>query len=159
MAKGCLFGCLGVVVIGVAIVFFVMHMLQGVTSSANSFLSLLAQNKVQEAYDSAAGMFRSAMTVDQLRQQAARTGLDHYKEASWTGQHIDNNTGDVSGSVTTREGSVIPVKMTFVYEKSAWRVSGVDVNSGSAGFTTSGSSPTLSPTPAFTLTATATATP
>jgi hypothetical protein len=59
-------------------------------------------------------------------------GLTEYQSATWTKFNITNDQGTVEGTMTTKTGGTIPLKVTLIKESGTWRVSGVTSTAGVA---------------------------
>ena len=135
MKKGVWIGCglaalLGVVLCGGLIaligggVWSLFALTQPVADGATDFLSLLGQGKTAEAYASAGGVLRAQGDEASFTAAVKQLGLTDYVSASWNNRHLNNQSGSVEGTVTTKSGSA-PAKVDLEFEQGKWRVVGL----------------------------------
>ena len=126
MKKGLLIGIaaglLGCGLLVVGIVFLAFFLTRGPVEAADRFLALLGEGKVREAYASAAGGLRSSTPEEQFAASVRRWKLTDYRSSSWHSRQVHGRTGHVEGAVTTRDGTVIPLRINLVQEDQAWKV-------------------------------------
>ncbi len=78
---------------------------QPVADGAGDFLSLLAQDKIPEAYASAGGVLRAQNDEASFPFAVKKLGLTDYVSSSWNKRNISNQSGPVEGTVTTKSGA------------------------------------------------------
>ncbi|MFZ0488374.1 MAG: hypothetical protein WAL83_15370 [Arenicellales bacterium] len=114
-----LLAVVGVVVVGIAAVFY---FLSGMTTVADDFFSSVGNNDMDKAYSYLSEDFKSSTSKEQLRQFLEKHSLTNFKESHWASRSISGGNGKVSGSVTTESGGVIPITLRFVKEEAGWRI-------------------------------------
>ncbi|HYV34279.1 MAG TPA: hypothetical protein VE988_01160 [Gemmataceae bacterium] len=136
MNKGCMIGGIvgcGVLVLGGFCVggfiwFFgqslgtVFSDMAAVGTATDEFLGLLGDGKIDEAYDSAAAGLRAQQSKDAFAAEVKRLGLTEYVSSTWSKRNFVNNNGDVEGTITTKSGKAISLKVGLVKEGGTWRV-------------------------------------
>lgn len=115
---------LGLAVIGAAILALVFWMTAGLPRAADQFFTHIAANDYAAALAMTTPDFRASTDKAALEEFARGNGLDGYKSASWSSRSMNNNVGELEGSLTVRDG-VIPVKLTLVKSQGEWRVQNV----------------------------------
>lgn len=94
----------------------------GAVDATENFLTLIAQEKIDEAYQSTATGFRSQQDPASFAATVKAIGLTRYASASWSNREIQNNRATLEGSVTTTDGGTIPLTIELVSEGDAWKV-------------------------------------
>jgi len=94
---------------------------------AEDFLRLAAAGDMDAAYRLTSVAFRKQTSQDQLRDFLDGSGLSDYASASWQSFSVKNDTGQLEGTVTTREGGTIPLTVFFVREQEAWRIQRIEL--------------------------------
>jgi len=110
---------LAMVVVLVGLVFWGTR---GLPEAADSFFGLIRDGKVHDAYLATAEEFQAATGVDGFQQFLQTTSLSEFQSASWSSRSISGDTGQLEGSVTTRTGAQIPLRLDLVKENGAWRI-------------------------------------
>jgi hypothetical protein len=109
-----------------AVVALVFYLTGGVTRAGDRFLTLVREGKVHEAYLATAKAFRTATPEEGFVSFLRSTGLADNREAKWSSRSLSGDTGELEGSVRTRDGGTVPVKLRLVKEESEWRVLAVE---------------------------------
>jgi len=122
MKKGCLIA-VGVVVALIAVaLFFAFGLTSGVVKAGNAFLAQIGAGQIKEAYESTSATLQSQQTAEEFEESVKKLGLTDYASASWSSRQMENGRGHLEGSITTRSGGQIPLKMELVKESDAWKV-------------------------------------
>src|SRR5690242_8427502 len=117
LVVGLVVGVVGVCAGGVALLFFWVFSVTGqAADGADRFLALVAQGKVAEAYNSAAAGLRARQSQEAFAARVKEMGLTEWVSSSWNSRNVVNDQATVEGSVTTRGGGTIPLKITLVHE-------------------------------------------
>lgn len=115
---------LGGVALIAVIVAAVFWMTAGLTDAARDFLTLVSQGRVGEAYETCTSeSLRKAETQESFASGVRAMGLTEWASSSWTSRRFENSVGELEGTITTRTGGRIPLKMQFVKEGGKWKVS------------------------------------
>lgn len=123
MKKGCLI-ILAVMVLGIAgFIALIMGATQPVVNASERFLTQLGQGKSAEAFASTGKALKNGQTQASFDAAVKQLGLDGYQSASWSNRSINNDRGEVKGTVTTKNGA-IPLEMVLIKEDGEWRVIG-----------------------------------
>jgi hypothetical protein len=130
---GITLGVVGVVVLCGGFIYLVFFLTRGPVEAADRFLGLLAEGKVKEAYASTASGFRNSTSEERFAALVRRWKLTDYRSSFWTSRKVENNTGSVEGTVTTRDGTIVPLRISCVREGDDWKVTEVRVEAGVGG--------------------------
>jgi hypothetical protein len=90
--------------------------------TADAFFALLRQDKVQEAYDSAAFSFQAQQSIQRFEAMSKELGLVEYQSLTWTRKVIKGNEASLDGEVLQKEGGKKVLAVTLVRESGNWRV-------------------------------------
>ncbi len=129
--KWLLLGGVGVLVLGalaggVWLLFSWVFAVTGeAAQAADRFFQLVAEGKVAEAYQSSASALRAQQDLDTFTAGVKRLGLTECASTSWPSRHVVNNVATLEGSMTTRQGGTVPLKVVLTREGDAWRVTSV----------------------------------
>jgi len=126
----------GLVVFVGAIIGLVFWLTGGAVRSGDAFLALLSEERIEEAYQSAATGLRSQQDAATFEAAVRAMGLTEYESASWSQRQIQNDRATLEGSVTTADGGRIPLTVELVSEADGWRV--LALSSPAAGATIAG---------------------
>ncbi|MEW5725137.1 MAG: hypothetical protein AB1896_18635 [Thermodesulfobacteriota bacterium] len=128
MKKGCVIAAAvggglalfaGIIILIVVLVFTLTG---GAADEANDFLAKIGQGRMAEAYRQTAPEFQNAQSEGCFKQAVTTLGLTDYQSASWTSRSIDTAKATLEGSVTTKSGGKVPLKMVLVKVNDQWRV-------------------------------------
>jgi len=112
-----------IIVVAIAVlVAAVFYLTSGITRSANQFFTLVRSGNIQAAYASTAQEFRAATSESQFADFLKDSLVADYESSTWTSRSVRNNTGELEGSLKTKSGGVIPIKIIFVKETGSWKV-------------------------------------
>ena len=71
--------------------------------------------------------FLAATPLDDLKTFLRNSQLLEYQSASWASRSISGGQGEIEGTVTTKKGGKVPLKMSFVKENSTWKILRIDL--------------------------------
>jgi hypothetical protein len=129
--KKALIGILLGIVLIVIIVAAVFYLTADVTRSGDSFLALIRDGNAKDAYQSTSREFQAATSQDQFMAFLKSSTIADYESAAWSSRSISDNIGELEGSIKTKAGGVVPVKMKFVKERGKWKL--LSIEKASAG--------------------------
>lgn len=120
-------GLLGVVCLGGCGLLFswLFSMTSDAVQAADQFLSLLAEGKVNDAYNSTASRLRAEETAEAFADSVRQVGLTDYASSSWHSRDLHNEVVTLKGTITTRTGGTLPVTIVLIKESGGWRVQSV----------------------------------
>jgi len=115
-------GCL--VIIGIIVLAVVLAMLgtQGIVTATDELLTLIRDGKTADAYAATAKEFQAATSAEAFETFLEQSSIGDYASASWKSRSVENNTGSLEGTITTKSGGQIPVTVKLVKEGEAWKV-------------------------------------
>jgi uncharacterized protein YxeA/2C-methyl-D-erythritol 2,4-cyclodiphosphate synthase len=124
--KKVLIGLLIVIALIAAIVAAVFYFTADVTRTGDRFFALIRDGNIKAAYQSTAREFQAATSEDQFMAFLKSSSIAEYQSATWTSRSISNNVGELEGSLKTKGGGVIPVKVKFVKENGKWKLLSIE---------------------------------
>ncbi|QEG34152.1 hypothetical protein [Bythopirellula goksoeyrii] len=113
---------LALIAVGIFCVFFITS---GIVETADGFFQQVAGGNIVESRDYLAEEFKAATTQDELKTFLTESTLVDFKEASWNSRSVANGSGELEGTVLTKTGGSIPLKISFVKESGAWKIYGI----------------------------------
>jgi hypothetical protein len=66
--------------------------------------------------------FLAATPINELKTFLRDSQLMEYQSASWPSRSIRSGEGEIEGTITTKKGGRVPLKMYFVKENSTWKI-------------------------------------
>ncbi|MCK7595333.1 hypothetical protein [Pseudomarimonas salicorniae] len=72
--------------------------------------------------------FRANTAPEVLERFLQQRGLDDFREASWGSRSISGQRGELSGTVTTHAGLVVPLTVHLVREADGWKIHGLNAD-------------------------------
>lgn len=133
-----LVGIVGVLVLAIASVFFFTS---GMVDTADDFFKAVKQQDLAKARSYLAEDFKASTDETALKQFLSKGAILNFKEASWSNRQISGGRGELTGSITTESGGVVPIKMVFVKEHDAWKI--YSIRKPTAGLQSEESSPSV----------------
>jgi hypothetical protein len=109
-----------------AIVLVVFQLTGGVTRAGDRFLTLVREGRTHDAYLATAKAFRTATPEEGFVSYLRTSGLADNESARWSSRSLSGATGELEGSVRTRDGGTAPLKLKLVKEENEWRVLAVE---------------------------------
>ena len=122
MKKGCLIAFGVAVGLVVVVLLFVFWLTRGAVSSADNFLTLVGQDKIEAAYQNSSATLRAQQSQESFAQSVRGLGLTEYVSVFWSNREVKNDRAHLEGSVKTRAGGKIPLTMELVKENGGWKV-------------------------------------
>lgn len=112
-------GLVGVIALALAAVFYFTA---DMVTVADEFFKAVKSNNMDKAYAYLSDDFKAATSRDALKDFLSKSGLMGFKDASWGQRSISGSRGELTGSVNTQSGGVIPIKISFVKGESGWKI-------------------------------------
>ena len=122
MKKGCLIALGATLTLIAIILVFVFWLTRDAVASADNFLALIGQNKIEAAYQNSSATLRAQQAQESFAQSVQGLGLTDYASVFWSNREVKNDRAHLEGSVTTRAGGKIPLTLELVKESGAWKV-------------------------------------
>ena len=117
---------LGMLVIGIIVIVllfkFVFTLTSGIVETADSFFKAVEQQDYSKAYGYLSEDFQYSISEDNFKSFLESSALVNYAGAEWDSRSISNGEGTLEGSVKTKSGGVIPIKLKLVKENDEWKI-------------------------------------
>jgi len=98
---------------------------------ADDFFAKVKAKKYKAAYELTSKEFKEATTLENLTKFLEAYSLNENVETSWPTRSVESGVGNLEGTVTLKDGSVIKINMSFVKENKAWKILSMNIpNSG-----------------------------
>lgn len=143
--QGCLLAFGAFIVLVGAIIAIVFYATSGITQTADDFFAAANDGDYEQAYSLTSQQLQGQTDVAGLEAYLADNGLNEVVDTSWASRSINNNRGELSGTLTTRSGGEIPVEIELISEGEEWKI--VFINVDNAGLQSSGGGGTASAAP------------
>lgn len=140
MKKTCLVvGIIGVVgMAGLAflalLITGVFYLTSGPVTAADNFFEAISQGDIVASEEFLSEDFKKGTSSDELEQFLRQSKLNDFKSVSWSSRSIENDTGNLSGTVTCNSGETIPLTMTFVNKNGSWLIQGIELAESGVAF-------------------------
>lgn len=139
--KKVLIGLVVVLVLIGAIILFVFYLTGGLTRSADQFFTLVREGKAKDAYLSTTREFQAATPEENFMAFLKSSTIADYEGATWSSRSVSNKIGDLEGSIKTRAGGIIPVKLKLIKEDGKWKIHAIE--KAAAGLVKTSAEPTV----------------
>lgn len=113
---------LGIVAFIVIAVIAVFYFTSNLTKVADEFFTAVKNKDMDKAYTYLSEDFRADTSKQDLQQFLEKNSLNNYKQASWSSRSISGGRGEISGSITTDSGGVVPLIIDFVKGDDGWKI-------------------------------------
>lgn len=107
-----------IAVIVVAVLFFTADL----TKTADEFFAAVRGNDMARARTYLSEDFKTGTSDDALVEFLSANALTDVREASWGERSRDGIRGSLVGSVTTGNGGVVPISLSFVKGANGWKI-------------------------------------
>lgn len=134
--QGCALAFVAFVALIGLIVGVVFYATSGITDTADEFFAAANDGDYAEAYSLTSQQLQAQTDEAGLQEFLATNSLDKVVDSSWSSRSINNDRGELTGTVTTEGGGSIPVSIDLIYEGEEWKIIFIDVDS--AGLQSSG---------------------
>src|SRR5262245_3637733 len=101
MKKGCLIAVGVAVVLAAVVIVVVFSLTRGAVKSANDFLTLLGEGKVDAAYEMTSATLRSQQPLASFGETVRELGLTDYSSVLWSSRQVKGDRAQLEGSVKT----------------------------------------------------------
>ncbi len=139
--KKVLIGLVVVLVVIGAIILFVFYLTSGLTQSADRFFTLVREGKTKDAYLSASREFQASAPEEDFVAFLKKSTIADYESATWSSRSVANKIGELEGSIKTRAGGVIPIKLRLIKEDGKWKIRAIE--KAAAGLVKTSAEPTV----------------
>lgn len=146
--KGCLVAVGAFVALAVVVLVLVFWLTSGPVDAANRFLVFAGQGDLEAAYAEAAPALKAQQDERSFSEAMRRLGMTEHASASWTNRSVEGGKAELEGTVTTRGGDEIPVKITLVQVDDEWKVFSIEGPQAGAVVTSPGVEPPATASPA-----------
>jgi hypothetical protein len=120
----------GVIGLGVIILLIVLlTRLENAVKQAETFLALLGDDKITDAYQSTARPFQDSKSEEDFKTIVENNGLTRFASVTWAKPNIAKDQAKLQGLVTTKTGEKIPLEVTLLLIGRQWKVFRLDVTS------------------------------
>lgn len=105
----------------------VFYATSGITDTTDQFFAAAYEGDYETAHSLTSQQFQAGTNVEQLGEYLEQFGLNKVTDTSWSSRSIENNIGELRGTVTTETGGAIPTFIQLVHEQDEWRITFIDV--------------------------------
>lgn len=109
----------GVIALGLGAVFYFTS---DMVSIADDFFSSARDGDIATAYSLLSEDFQATTTQAELSAFLENNRLVNYQDANWHDRSINGGRGELTGSVTTSSGGVVPISISFVKGADSWKI-------------------------------------
>jgi len=97
-------------------------------------LNLISSGDLKGAYAMTSQEFQKSVTYDKfLKYVNNYEVLKNYKEHSFTSRETQGDMSIISGTITAKDGTIMPIEYRLIKESGEWKILSLDLNpSGSA---------------------------
>src|SRR3989338_10697574 len=122
--------CVGVMLVYIGILtVIIIFATRGITDTVQDQLKALRAGDFEKAYSYTSPSFQGATSYEAFREFIEQVpALRDNASGAFASRSMDNNEGVISGTVTSREGSEMPIEYLLTYEKRKWMIEGIRIN-------------------------------
>lgn len=117
---------LGLVIVIAIAVGAVFYFTSDMVSVAEDFFSAVKSGEMPRAYSYLSEDFKANTSEKALAAFLSKNGLTGFKKASWGERSISGSRGQLTGSITTESGGVVPIKMSLVKGETGWKIYSIE---------------------------------
>ena len=126
-------GCVIAIMVAGGGIFAIFAITQPVVDASEQFLTLVGQDKTKEAYAFTSDAYRARQDEAAFTAAVKQLELTDFASATWNSRNVNNDQGNVAGTVTTRKNASKPIAVTLVREQGQWKIAelryaGVDLS-------------------------------
>ena len=133
--QGCLIAFGAFVLLIGTLVGVVFYATGGIVDTADEFFEAAGEGDYPRAYSLTSQQLQRGTSEEQLTSFILDYGLNEVTDTSWSSRNINNNDGELVGTLTTANGGEIPIEIDLIYEGDEWKIRFIDV--GAAGLQSS----------------------
>jgi len=119
------------IIIGIAVLFAlgigaVFFFTGDMVETGDAFFKSLKVNDLKAAYSYLSEDFKNNTTEEQFGRFIKENSISGFKESSWKERSMEGGRGELTGSISTVNGGVIPIKLSFVKGEHGWKIYSVE---------------------------------
>jgi hypothetical protein len=101
----------------------------GIVKVAEKQLNLISSGDLTSAYGLTSQEFQESVSYDKFIAYINNYEvLKNYKNHKFSSKNIQGNTGTINGTITAKNGNVMPVEYKFVKENGNWKILSLNLN-------------------------------
>jgi len=116
----------GLAVVIIALVALVFYATSGLTDTGTRFFQAVRAGDYEAAYALTSQELQRDNSLEELKAYVEGNGFDTVIESSWSSRSMSGNTGELSGTLTTESGRVVPVEIRLVNEPDGWKINAIE---------------------------------
>jgi TM2 domain-containing membrane protein YozV len=111
-----------------------MYLTSGLLYPVQSQLKSLQSGNVEKAYSYTSKDFQKVTSLEHFKQFLNQyPSLKNNESSFFNEREIQNNTGFLKGTLTSKDGAKTPIEYRLIYEDGAWKIMGIQVSPTGAG--------------------------
>ncbi|MDG2002676.1 MAG: hypothetical protein P8J20_05030 [Novosphingobium sp.] len=103
----------------------IFYATSGVTDAGNAFFEAARKHDYEAAYALTSESLKRRESKEDIKAFIEARGFDEVVDTSWSSRSIKNDTGTLSGSLTTETGGTIPIEIGLVHEMDEWKINSI----------------------------------
>ena len=118
----------GIVAAIIIIVVIALWATSGMMDSVTRHMDALKAGNIDAAYAETSGAFQQSTSLEQYGAFVETYPiLTEYSEKSFPSRSVENNIGQVDGTLTAPDGTVVPISFQLVKENDTWVILGINL--------------------------------
>lgn len=103
-------------------IWLIFQMTAGIADTGDEFFAAAHSGDYETAYALTSQDLKRDNSLEDLKSYIEANGFDTVTDTSWSSRSFENDTGSLSGSLTTEAGGTIPVEIGLVKEGEDWKI-------------------------------------
>ena len=116
-------GLVAIFILAIGAVFFLTG---DMVKVGDEFFTALKNNDVPKAYTYLSEDFKVNANENEFKEFVDKNSISSFKESSWEERSINGGRGELTGSITTSNGGVVPIKLSFVKGENGWKIYAIE---------------------------------
>ncbi len=114
---------LGIIVWAIVLIIILAFVFtSGIAKTANTMFHDLKMWNIEQVYQSTAGQFQAATTLDQFKSFVNDARLNTNESVFRSSREVVNNRGFLNGTLKLVDGSKLPIEVDLIKEDGKWKV-------------------------------------
>ncbi len=98
---------------------------ESLANTTDKFFESVKRNNIEQAYQLFSAEFREHTSLQDLQKFVEENSLNNYQHASWGSRSQSHDSSQLSATVTTQTGRLVPLLVGFIKKQSSWKIDSI----------------------------------